>query len=131
LIDEKQLYAAEAFKLEPLVSCWHENETESVAMWKLYVSGREGVAIKTTVSSLIQLFSVGRELKIGRIGYWDVDDFKSSPEVFVYEDGRHTGNSDLMPVEEKVFRKKQRLRERERSPGPDLRTVLRATGHTQ
>ena len=42
----------------PLVSCWHENETESVAMWKLYVSGKEGVAIKTTVLSLIQLLSV-------------------------------------------------------------------------
>src|ERR1017187_2968717 len=40
------------FNSRALISCWHENEGESVAMWKLYVSGREGVAIKTTVGRL-------------------------------------------------------------------------------
>jgi hypothetical protein len=61
--------------------------------------------IKTTVASLIRLFSFGRELKIGRIGYWDVDDFKRSPEVFVFEDGQCTGNTDLLHGEAKIFRK--------------------------
>ncbi|MGC9948737.1 MAG: hypothetical protein ABSF64_20405 [Bryobacteraceae bacterium] len=68
----------------PLVSCWHENESESVAMWKLYVSGKEGVAIKTTVSSLVKVASVGRELKLGRVGYRDVNDSEHSPNVFVF-----------------------------------------------
>lgn len=89
----------------PLVSCWPENETESVAMWKLYVSGKEGVAIKTTVSSLIQLLSVGRELKLGRVLYRDIDDFQHSPEVFVFEDGQCTSSTDLVPIERNVFRK--------------------------
>jgi hypothetical protein len=89
----------------PLVSCWHENETESVAMWKLYVSGREGVAIKTTVSSLIQLLSVGRELKLGRVVYRDINDFAHSPEVFVFEDGRCTGSTDVLGLERNIFRK--------------------------
>jgi len=89
----------------PLVSCWHENEAESVAMWKLYVNGREGVAIKTTVSSLIDLFSSGRELKLGRVGYRDINDMQHLPEVFTFEDGRCTGNSNLLPVERTVFRK--------------------------
>ncbi len=31
------------------VSCWHENETESEAMWKLYLKSGDGVAIQTTV----------------------------------------------------------------------------------
>jgi hypothetical protein len=35
----------QALDRQMLISCWHENEVESVAMWKLYVSGREGVAI--------------------------------------------------------------------------------------
>jgi hypothetical protein len=90
----------------PLVSCWHENEGESVAMWKLYVSGREGVAIKTTVSSLIQLLSVGRELKLGRVVYRDINDFEHSPDIFIFEDGRCKGNTDILPIERNVvFRK--------------------------
>src|ERR1700719_3100914 len=90
----------------PLVSCWHENETESVAMWKLYVSGREGVAIKTTVSSLIQLLSVGRELKLGRVVYRDINDFEHSPDIFIFEDGRCTGSTDILPIERNIiFRK--------------------------
>ena len=59
-----------------MVSCWHENETESVAMWKLYVSGKEGVAIKTTVASLSELLSCHRELKLGRVLYRHVDNLE-------------------------------------------------------
>lgn len=35
------------------ISCWHANETESVAMWKLYTTGDDGVAISTTVGKLM------------------------------------------------------------------------------
>src|SRR5579864_3674448 len=28
-----------------IISCWHMNDTESAAMWRLYVTGNEGVAI--------------------------------------------------------------------------------------
>jgi hypothetical protein len=93
------------FAALPLVSCWHENETESVAMWKLYLTGREGVAIKTTVASLIQLFSTGRELKLGRVEYRDIDDFQHDPEVLVFEDWRCTGSRDFLPIERALFRK--------------------------
>lgn len=34
------------------VSCWHENEHESAAMWKLYLKSDEGVAIRTTRTAL-------------------------------------------------------------------------------
>src|ERR1700722_19546312 len=43
---------AKEFNSCALISCWHENDRESVAMWKLYVSGREGVALKTTAGRL-------------------------------------------------------------------------------
>jgi Protein of unknown function (DUF2971) len=90
----------------PLVSCWHENETESVAMWKLYVSGREGVAIKTTVSSLIRHLSVGRELKLGRVVYRDINDFEHSPDIFSFENGRCTGSTNILQIERDIiFRK--------------------------
>jgi hypothetical protein len=34
------------------VSCWHQADYESDAMWKLYASSRMGVAVRTTVSRL-------------------------------------------------------------------------------
>jgi hypothetical protein len=34
------------------VNCWHKNKVESVAMWKLYTQGKDGVAIQTTVGHL-------------------------------------------------------------------------------
>ncbi len=34
------------------VSCWHANNDQSDAMWKLYVKGNEGVAIRTTCRKL-------------------------------------------------------------------------------
>lgn len=91
----------------PMVSCWHENETESVAMWKLYVSGREGVAIKTTVASLIELLSVDRQLKLGRVVYRDIEDFtQHQPQVFTFERGECTGEDDVHPIERTtIFRK--------------------------
>jgi hypothetical protein len=34
------------------VSCWHANDGQSDAMWKLYVKGNEGIAIQTTCGKL-------------------------------------------------------------------------------
>jgi len=34
------------------VNCWHANDEESYAMWKLYIRGDNGVAIRTTCSRL-------------------------------------------------------------------------------
>jgi len=34
------------------VSCWHANDEESDAMWKVYVKGNEGIALRTTCRNL-------------------------------------------------------------------------------
>src|SRR5581483_12408893 len=34
------------------VSCWHMNDDESAAMWDVYLGGRDGVALQTTVGTL-------------------------------------------------------------------------------
>jgi hypothetical protein len=34
------------------ISCWHASDTESVAMWQLYATGTDGIAISTTVEKL-------------------------------------------------------------------------------
>ncbi len=56
------------------VNCWHKNEVESVAMWKLYTSGEDGVAIQTTVGSLKScLAQEPRNLFIVEVEYSDHD----------------------------------------------------------
>jgi hypothetical protein len=40
-----------------IVSCWHMNPVESMAMWRLYLSGREGLAVKTTFERFVSSFA--------------------------------------------------------------------------
>ena len=54
-----------------LVNCWHENEHESDAMWKLYAGHAEGLAIKTNFGSLKESL-IGEEIvQVGRVTYVD------------------------------------------------------------
>jgi hypothetical protein len=55
------------------VSCWHESNCESVAMWRLYVPGPEGVAIQTTMAKLKQLDERG-DYTIGRVRYLNYEE---------------------------------------------------------
>ena len=43
--------------LSSYVSCWHINQHESAAMWKLYCSSADSVAIKTTVGKLSKVLN--------------------------------------------------------------------------
>ncbi|MEK5366791.1 DUF2971 domain-containing protein [Bacillus sp. FSL R5-0654] len=54
----------EEAKLMHYISCWHQNEAESEAMWKLYLQGNEGVAIRTTGSNLYTSISNHNENSI-------------------------------------------------------------------
>jgi hypothetical protein len=54
-----------------LVSCWHENEVESAAMWKLYLTGSEGVAIKSSRNRLEKAIDKNCEATVARIKYVD------------------------------------------------------------
>lgn len=53
------------------INCWYEGKHESMAMWRLYASGKEskGVSIKTTVGQLKK--AIGSWVEIGRIEYID------------------------------------------------------------
>jgi hypothetical protein len=71
-IDENQKLGYGLAPSLAAVSCWHENDYESVAMWKLYVPGPEGVAIQTTVAKLKQLDEQS-PFAIGRVKYLDYE----------------------------------------------------------
>ncbi|MGT3163426.1 DUF2971 domain-containing protein [Yersinia enterocolitica] len=59
------------------VNCWHCNINESEAMWRLYSENGNGVAIKTSVSSLknsLKDYNDERDIRIGRVKYIDFND---------------------------------------------------------
>jgi hypothetical protein len=69
-----QLYADRS-----VITCWHENEYESEAMWSLYTSGPEGVAIKTNVGRVRAAMRGGpSNLLIARVRY--IDHARDDPE---------------------------------------------------
>jgi hypothetical protein len=51
-------------------NCWHMNDGESDAMWKIYVNGTGGVAIRSSISRLRQCFQNSeRNIHLGEISY--------------------------------------------------------------
>jgi hypothetical protein len=60
------------------VSCWHENMSESIAMWSLYTHDGSGIAIQTSIGNLkMSLRDSPQDIHIGRVRYED-HDFDSS-----------------------------------------------------
>jgi len=56
------------------ISCWHANQGESAAMWKLYLQSNEGVAIRTdsdTLSAILQ--AAPTNAGISEVKYIDYD----------------------------------------------------------
>lgn len=53
------------------VNCWHMNQSESAAMWKLYAQTNEAVAIQSTFSKLHQ--SLPSDTYLGKVNYIDYD----------------------------------------------------------
>lgn len=54
------------------VNCWHKNEFESEAMWKLYSASRQGIAIKSTIGQLRNSLR-GAKVRIDSVRYMDFD----------------------------------------------------------
>jgi len=67
------------------VNCWHMNDHESAAMWKLYLKSNEGIAIQTTYSKLKQaLVPSDTECFMGIVHYIDYDnDIMGSNNLFI------------------------------------------------
>ncbi len=55
------------------VCCWHANEQESEAMWRLYCGAAHGVAIQTTYQHLIGAIEREHEIYLGCVTYIDYE----------------------------------------------------------
>lgn len=54
------------------LSCWHENEHESAAMWRIYLNSDHGVAVRSSVTRLEASLETAREaLHVGKVSYLD------------------------------------------------------------
>ena len=53
------------------ISCWHEAENESGAMWKLYSREHDGIAIRTEGQSLWDSLTNTDNTFVGRVSYID------------------------------------------------------------
>ncbi len=65
------------------VHCWYHSESESEAMWKLYSDSGKGIAVKTSVSSLIESLNMCKPevpLRLGRVKYLDFLSDKLTPK---------------------------------------------------
>jgi len=76
-------YIATQVRQSCYVSCWHMNQNESAAMWKLYLSKNEGVAVRSTTGRLLKVTENHRGamkpgfrgcIKVGVVRYIDFEE---------------------------------------------------------
>jgi hypothetical protein len=65
--------AFEGVKLKFGVTCWHNNEVESEAMWKLYSASGQGIAIESNRYQLRESILEKESLKVGDVRYMDFE----------------------------------------------------------
>lgn len=58
-----------AAKEKIAVNCWHANEDESAAMWRIYLRSNEGIAIQSTYKRLASSFIDETAVYIGPVSY--------------------------------------------------------------
>jgi hypothetical protein len=72
-------------KTRLFASCWHANEHESEAMWRLYCGQKDGIALQTTYEKLDQSlphkYESGEQILLGMVGYRDYDSWHL-PKIF-------------------------------------------------
>lgn len=55
------------------INCWHMNEHESAAMWKLYLKSDEGIAVQSTYSKLRSSLIDDKNIYLGVVKYIDYE----------------------------------------------------------
>ena len=66
-----------------LINCWYMNDHESDAMWKLYSSNKQSIAIQSTIGRLKGCFKKTAEgIWIGEVEYVDFKNWEPSNRIF-------------------------------------------------
>lgn len=68
----------ENWRLTNYISCWHQSESESEAMWQLYSRDtQQGIAIQTTFERLYQSLPVTANCEFGMVNYIDYSEYNN------------------------------------------------------
>lgn len=90
-LDSQSEFIKEAYKKLAkgiTVNCWHSNQNESEAMWKLYSDNGKGIAIKTSLASIrksIEAVPQKLLIQIGSVKYIDFHAKNISPKDCVID----------------------------------------------
>jgi hypothetical protein len=92
-----------AMRRHTYLSCWHKNEQESAAMWKLYLKSEEGIAVQTTFGRLKSCLEQCSEvIQIGRVQYRDYSSLTIPGGTFApYLYKRLSTNGSVFPTKTK------------------------------
>jgi hypothetical protein len=63
--------ASKRLRTQAAANCWHMNEHESAAMWRLYLSSKDGIAIRSTYARLKAGFTAAEPVYLGKVNYID------------------------------------------------------------
>src|SRR5688572_17832706 len=55
------------------INCWHRNDHESAAMWRIYLKSDEGVAIQSSSRRLRDALAGAGDVLIGEVRYLDYE----------------------------------------------------------
>jgi hypothetical protein len=100
------------------VCCWHENQRESEAMWRLYCGQAHGVAIQTTYRHLVDAIDTQYEMYVGLVKYIDYDR-ESFPSINVYLPAMHKRIAFEHEREIRLFSSPFKLHEPNHGPAPN------------
>jgi hypothetical protein len=70
---EKMYESNKLFPKYHAVNCWHMNNHESAAMWKLYLKSEEGIAVQSTYEKLRESFTDVEKVYLGVVKYIDYE----------------------------------------------------------
>lgn len=68
------------------INCWHVNESESAAMWQLYLKSNKGIAVQSTFKRLKESIVKKENVNFGLIHYVDDYDKEIKPMDFIHND---------------------------------------------
>lgn len=94
-----------------IVNCWHVDEAESTAMWRLYIPDNQGVVVRSTIDRLIKSFPAYDGETPQQEGYWLPMLFVKIGMVRYIDFDRHDGNGeDIYLLKRNNFKHEQELR---------------------
>jgi hypothetical protein len=85
---QDQKYRMAVIETVSFFHCWHMNDAESDAMWKIYDKGAGGVAIRSTVGKLKKSFDAAPDNSIflGKIRYYmGSDENPPNTEIYIWQ----------------------------------------------